>query len=82
VERRQQRLIRLEQGDLRLREVELRELFSQRVVVDLTEGGDDLDPGRAAADDDDVERAFRCPRSSPRSVCVTASMLTIAPAIS
>ena len=59
VERRQERLACLDQGDLRLCEVNLWELLSQCVVVDLTEGTHDLHPGCAAADDHDVQRTCR-----------------------
>ena len=53
------RLARLEQNDARAREVELRELLTQGVPVDLGEGSGDLDTRRAAADNHYVERPGR-----------------------
>ena len=56
---RKQRVPGFDDGDLRLREVELGELVPECVVVDLGEGRRHLDSGRAAADDDHVERPSR-----------------------
>ena len=54
-----QRVPGFDDGDLRLREVELGELVPECVVVDLGEGRRHLDAGGAAADDDHVERPSR-----------------------